>query len=395
MNKILYLSLTGMTEALGESQVVAYLKPLSKNNKIFLISFEKGSIDNLPKNLETLGIEWHPMQYSNKYGSISAFIMVAKAIFLGLYITWRAKVNIVHARSMIPAMMGYWICFFSKAKLLFDIRDFSTDEKVDRGRIEKNSILYKILLAIEIYLYKKSDHIVALTKVSKELLIENFLIKRHKISVIPTCADASVFYVISDEKKMRVRESLGFSLDDFICIHVGTVTGWYLFDEELVFFKKIQEIKENAKLLILNQGQHEYVNTKLKEYNISEASVKVLDVKYGEVNRYINIADVSLYFITPSYSKKAAAPTKYAEFVCVNLPSITNSGIGDMDYYINRFNTGVIADPFNITIESVRRSLLRIEDLSARPMYKELYESKFSIKVAVAQYQNIYDELAI
>lgn len=384
-----------MTEALGESQVLAYLRPLSADNQITLMSFEKDRADDLPQNLKHLGIEWYPMRYSNKYGSISAFMMVTKAIFLGLYITWKAKVNIVHARSMIPAMMGYWICFFSKAKLLFDIRDFSTDEKVDRGRIGKNSILYKVLLAIEIYLYRKSDHIVALTRVSKQILIENFLIEKNKISVIPTCADAGVFYVMPDEDKCKVRESLEFSLDDFICIHVGTVTGWYLFDEELVFFRKIQEIKNNAKLLILNQGQHEYVNKKLREYNISDASVKVLDVKYGEVNSYINIADVSLYFITPSYSKKAAAPTKFAEFVCVNLPSITNSGVGDMDYYINEFNTGVMADPFNITIESVRRALVRIEELSAQHKYKELYEGNFSIKFAVAQYQNIYDELAI
>ena len=397
-NNILYLSLTGMTEALGKSQVISYLKPLSKKNKIYLISFErtikKFKKDDLHSLLSSEGIIWVPLKYSNRFGIFSTLRQIFSCFIIGLYIVLRHKINIVHARSMIPALMGYLICSLSRAKLLFDIRDFSTDEKVDRGRIKHNSLIYNILLKLENHLYKKSDHIVVLTHISKDILINKFGLTSSNITVVPTCADSDVFYPISKEEKYKIRTELNFLDDDFICIHVGTVTGWYLFDQELIFFKELKKHRDNAKFLILNQGQHDYIKTKLIEFKIDQNDIVLLEVEFEDVNKYINISNVALYFIIPSYSKKAAAPTKYAEFVRVNLPSITNAGVGDMEQYINKYKTGVIVDPYNINTYIVASTLATLDALNTNKNFKDLYEGSFSIKVAVNKYQNIYDELS-
>lgn len=398
MNRILYISLTGMTEALGKSQVIAYLKPLATTNKIFLISFER---EHRRENKEILmadllknGIIWLPLQYSNKFGVFSTLFQIIQCILFGIIISWKNKINVVHARSMIPAVMGFIICKLSRAKLLFDIRDFSTDEKVDRGRIKNNSLIYKILLSIENALYVNSDFIVALTSVSKDILHRKFNIKESKIEVIPTCADSGVFFPLSESEKNKIRKQYMFAENDYICIHVGTVTGWYLFDEELAFYKQIKICKPNAKFLILNQGQHDYINNKLNEYDLNKDDITLLEVEFEDVNRLINIADIALYFIIPSYSKKAAAPTKFAEFVRVNLPSITNSGVGDMDYYVREFNVGVIVDPYVVNKKIIESVLLVLDDVKANARYEELYKTAFSIEVATDKYLKIYDELS-
>ena len=77
---ILYLSFTGMGEALGKSQVLEYLYGLSDNNNIHLISFEREKdlkgVDVLRKEIESHHIKWTYLVYSNKYGAISTIFLI-------------------------------------------------------------------------------------------------------------------------------------------------------------------------------------------------------------------------------------------------------------------------------------------------------------------------------
>ena len=70
MNNILYISLTGMTEPLGRSQVLEYLIELSKKNKIYLISFEReydlDTIVDIQNIVSLYDINWDYLIYSNK-----------------------------------------------------------------------------------------------------------------------------------------------------------------------------------------------------------------------------------------------------------------------------------------------------------------------------------------
>ncbi|MDZ7817334.1 MAG: hypothetical protein U5K55_01420 [Aliarcobacter sp.] len=70
MKKILYISLTGMTEPLGRSQVLEYLFDLSKENEYYLISFERESdlknIDEIKGLIKDYNIKWNYFIYSSK-----------------------------------------------------------------------------------------------------------------------------------------------------------------------------------------------------------------------------------------------------------------------------------------------------------------------------------------
>ena len=65
---VLYLSLTGMTEPLGRSQVLEYLIELSKENRIFLISFERkedlSNVNQIKSLVDAHNIEWVYLIYS-------------------------------------------------------------------------------------------------------------------------------------------------------------------------------------------------------------------------------------------------------------------------------------------------------------------------------------------
>uniref|UniRef100_UPI0035656F01 glycosyltransferase n=1 Tax=Sulfurovum sp. TaxID=1969726 RepID=UPI0035656F01 len=348
MAKTLYLSLTGMTEPLGRSQVLEYLMDLSKENAIYLLSFERENdlknVDEIQALIKDQNIQWHYLTYSNKYGVFSTLWQLVQAIRLGSKTIHEHSIDIVHARSMIPATIGLVLKKLYGVKLLFDIRGFAIDEKVDTGRLQRSSLLYKLLKRLDDHLYKVSDHIVTLTHTAKEILHQSLDIPKEKITVIPTCASKELFKLLNEDEKRVFKSTLGYAEKDKIVVHTGTVSGWYDFEAEVRLVKAMINQDEDVRFLVLNKNEHPFVEKILEKYSLERERVKVASCSFNEMYKYLNIADASLFFIKPSFSKQASAPTKFAENVVCRLPSVTNSGVGDMGFYLEQYKVGMAVD---------------------------------------------------
>ena len=76
MKKILYLTYDELSDPLGQSQILKYLIPLSKRNKIIIVSFEKNLKSELIKKIEKLlfenNIYWYKLKYHKKPKIISS-----------------------------------------------------------------------------------------------------------------------------------------------------------------------------------------------------------------------------------------------------------------------------------------------------------------------------------
>jgi hypothetical protein len=114
-------------------------------------------------------------------------------------------------------------------------------------------------------------------------------------------------------------------------------------------------------------------------------------VPFEKVNLFLNIADYSIFFIKPSYSKQASAPTKFAENVACHLPSITNKGVGDMEYYLTQYKVGKLVDLDNINYEEVL-SFIKKPDIVDED-FDKLFNEHFDKKMAVEKYNAIYKRL--
>lgn len=393
--RILYISLTGMTEPLGRSQVLEYLFDLSKENEYYLISFERESdlknIDEIKELLKDYNIKWNYFIYSNKYGIFSTIFQIFQVMFLGLKIAKKNKIDIIHARSFIPATMGLIIKKLTKAKLLFDIRGFAIDEKIDTGRLNKNSFLAKTLKKLDNYLYTESDHVVTLTHKAKEILTSSLNIRKEKITVIPTCANDKIFKTMTDKEIQDFKLELNYDLESKIIIHTGTVSGWYDFDKEVQVIKELMSKDNNINFLILNKNEQDFINNIISKYNLPKEKVKIMSSDFNLMYKYLNISDYSIFFIKPSYSKEASAPTKFAENVICHLPSITNSKVGDMEYNINQYNVGFLVELDNIDLENITSKILNTpNEYFKKDNFDNLFYKHFDKNSAVKSYMKIY-----
>ena len=137
---VLYLSYDGMTDPLGQSQVLPYIIGLSKKGyKFHLVSFEKPNrFTQNRKVIERIcfenEIEWHPLIYTKRPPLLSTIWDVRKMKRISKKIHKKYQVDMVHSRSYISALVA--LSFKKKYRIpfLFDMRGFWADERVD-GKI--------------------------------------------------------------------------------------------------------------------------------------------------------------------------------------------------------------------------------------------------------------------
>ena len=393
MYNILYISYDGVLEPLGQSQVLAYLKKLAKSQTIHLISFEKkedwGNKDNRKKiklEIASSGIVWHPLRYHKRLSVISTGWDIFCGTLVGTLLVLRYQIKIIHARSYVASVIALTLKKILGVKFIFDMRGFWVDERVDGEIWRKNGILFKIGKWFERKFLKNADHIISLTKAAiREIKNFDFL-NNHNLSftIIPTCTDLTHFKPIS-----------GYRNSKFILGYVGSVGTWYLFDEVLVCFKLLLSILPEAKLLIINRGEHNYIQNRIENSGISINSIELISSAFNDIPTQMARMDAGVFFIKKAYSKIASAPTKLGEFLACGVPCLSNAGIGDTDEILEGEKVGVSIENLNpeSIFEGLKNLIILVDnnETSSRCVY--VANKYFSLNEGVNLYLKVYQEV--
>ena len=148
---VLYISYDGMTDPLGQSQVIPYLIGLSAHGYAFtLISAEKKikftqGGKEIRKILNEAGIEWHPVTYTKSPPILSTLYDYLKIKSKASFLQKEKKFQIVHCRSYISSLIGLWMKKNYHVKFIFDMRGFWADERVDGNLWDIKNPIYKIV----------------------------------------------------------------------------------------------------------------------------------------------------------------------------------------------------------------------------------------------------------
>jgi len=393
LKTVLYLTYDGLSDPLGQSQILKYLVPLSKTNKLIILSFEKNFKDQkiieIANLLEKHKIKWYRLKYHKYPKIISSFYDILCFFIFFIFLNFRYKINITHARSYIPTFVAASIKIFCKYKLIFDMRGFWPDERVDGNIWSKKSLIYRITKKIEKYLLLKSDVIITLTKNSIKILKKEFYINEKKIFFIPTCVDLDQFNLQKNNYDKNNFFTLGYH---------GSVGTWYEFDKVLLFYKEIRKVINNVKLKIISQTDKSIIEKYLKKYNlvINQEEIDYITCNHNEIQNYIKDFDISIFFIKKCFSKIASCPTKFAESLAMGIPVITGPEIGDIDNYIlKNDNIGYVIKDFNSKeINNAINYIIKIRDYpKTNQKCYEVAKKYFNLKDGVTSYDNLYKTL--
>jgi glycosyltransferase involved in cell wall biosynthesis len=387
MIKVLYLSYDGLTDPLGQSQILPYLCGLSAQYNITIVSFEKeerfvSNRESIQRLCDTNRIIWIPLCYHKKPPVFSTVYDLWRLKREVISLHKRDKFSIVHCRSYITSLVGLWMKHKFKIKFIFDMRGFWADERVEGNLWNLKNPFYKKIYSFfkknEMEFFQQSDSVISLTDAAKEYVIKEFNISSEKITVIPCSVDQDLFNTdgITENQKNALREELGLSINDFVLLYLGSLGTWYMYDEMVSFFNELKKYKPNAKFLFLTPDKNK---VHLREDFITRTVVR------NEVPLYCSVANASIFFIRPSFSKMASSATKMAEVMAMGLTVITNPGWGDVasmseqGVKILLYDVGPIPDISQTKIESENN--------------KTHVYSKMSLKAAVSKYLSVYQSL--
>ena len=405
---VLYLSYDGMTDPLGQSQVLPYLEGLSrKGYTIHLVSFEKpDKFQQLEITIRSIcskaGIIWHPLPYSKNPPVIGTLYDLFKMRNKSVQLHREFGFNLVHCRSYLPAMIGAFLQKKFKTKFLFDIRGFWADERVE-GNIWRLSnpvfnLIYQYMKRQEKKLFCEADAVISLTEKAIPIIrnIQSASAQKKPLYVIPCCVDTNLFNFsnIEIEESRSIRNQLGVKEDAFVLSYLGGISTWYLPSEMLDFYKRLLLRFPTCVFLFITQEEREVIFQLAKSKSISEKNIVVISAQRKDVPAYLSISNASLFFIKPSFSKQASSPTKQGEIMSMGIPIISNKGIGDTDEILLKSGSGVICDDFSDTTFDALIHQLEIHiSAEKKEKIRESAIHYFSLENGIELYTNVYRKL--
>lgn len=405
--KVLYITYDGLTDQLGQSQILPYVKGLSKlGYKFTILSCEKPNrLLQLGKLIEDLceedGITWVTVPFTSKIPVLSKindkYRLKQKATSLQKQIGF----DMTHCRSYIAADIGLYLKNKFGIKFLFDMRGLWADEKVDGGNWDQSKALFRYVYRTykkkEKSFLEQADYTISLTHAAKEEIYSWKHISNNpvKMEVIPCCVDTNLFSVNGEafiKGKNDLATALNIKNNDFVLGYLGSIGTWYMLDEMLDFFACIVQKKPEAKFLVVTGDLHEQIEEKANQKGIKLESIIIRKAQRKEVPFYISLMNFSLFFIRPTYSKISSSPTKLAEIMALGVPVVTNTGVGDVDNIVQSNKAGIVLKEFNTANYNAAINEIVINTFNKSAITSAAKE-KFDVSVALEKYGAVYKQI--
>src|SRR2546430_1810589 len=254
--RVLYISYNGMLDPLGQSQVIPYLKELSKLGvRFWLLSYERAPAfaphgiarrQILKKELSDHGIEWHILRYHQKPSLPATAYDVAVGMRVANRLVRQNKIEMVHARAHIPAVIARAMKRRFGLKIIFDIRGLMAEEYIDADHWTVGSTAARVTKAMEARVLRSTDGVVTLTDALWKFMQGWPSLSGRAVvhQTIPCCIDLEKFRFDETQRSAR-REELGIG-DRFVLVYSGSVGGWYNTDEMSEFFAEFRHQRSDA-----------------------------------------------------------------------------------------------------------------------------------------------------
>jgi glycosyltransferase involved in cell wall biosynthesis len=401
--KILFISYDGMTDPLGQSQVLPYIIGLARQGyKFTILSCEKPERFEKNKNiifnlLSAEGIKWETVPFTTQPPIIAKYRDIAFLRRKAIKLQRENKFDMVHCRSYIAADIGVMLKKKYGIKYFFDMRGFWVDERVDGGLWNLKNPFYKT--AFKYYKYKEgkyiknADYIISLTESGKKEIQQWKSYANSPIGVIPCSADFNLFSQTSLVEKEQARKELKIDSNALVISYLGSIGTWYMLEEMLDFYMELKKEYTDSKFLFITPEKPEFILEQVKRKGIKEDSIVVRFAQRKDVPVLTKASDINISFIKPSYSKIASSPTKLGEVLAMGIPVICNSRVGDVKQIIEQTESGITVDDF--TNESYKKIINRIPEILQKDaalirMKAFLY---YDLNKAIEKYTSFYKSL--
>lgn len=406
MTRVLYLTYDGITDPLGQSQVLPYVFGLRNAGYEFaVVSCEKParfaqSGRDAAARMAVECIDWYPVRYTKRPPVLSTVWDILKLRHTVRRLHRAKPFDLVHCRGYVTMLAGMALKMNFGTPIIFDMRGFWPDEKVDAGAWRLGNPVYRAVYAFfkerERSFLRESDGIVVLTQAGMAALLRDSEVPPDtERRVIPCSVDFAEFAPASGSARAAARKALGIADDALVVTYLGSLGTWYMLDEMIGFFARLRERVPRSRLVLITPDDPSIAHGAATRHGVALNNLVVRYAWREQVPALLAAADLGLFFIRPTPSKVASSPTKLGEYLAMGIPVITNEGIGDVDAILARTGGGVLVKEFSpgaydAAVAGVDR--LRAADRqSIRSKAREIYDLDRAVREYAGLYRRVLD----
>lgn len=395
MKRILYLTRNGLLEPLGQSQIFPYLRGLSTDYEISLISFEKRVdfgdyrlINEVRLKYLQLGLRWIPLRFRSTPGLWAAAFAVLQLVSVSIW-QWclKAKPQLVHSRSYVPAAIALLLHWLTGVAFIFDMRALWPEELITAGRLHRGSFLHRALLFLERRCLQEADAVVSLTQAAVGYLQEQYPreLAGQRIAVIPTCADLNLFQPAEHDPASPI-----------VIGCIGTVlSGWFLINWLRAFFDSVARVEPTVRFELISRDAPEAILAALRPSQFWAHRLKIGSATPAQMPAIVQSHSASVMFFSGGLCKLGSCPTRMAEVLGSGRPVVASPGVGDIEQVIRQHRVGVLATGSSaVEMDACVAELLTLlQDTQLAIRCRSTAEQLFSLESGTAAYRQLYAEI--
>jgi glycosyltransferase involved in cell wall biosynthesis len=352
---LLYVTYDGLLEPLGRSQVVSYLEEAARGDlPISVLSFERSEDlrderkrSSLLAELERCGVSWAPLTRRRGPHVPAAIWNLLRGVRAGLSLSRQYPLCIVHARGYVAGLVGLAVKTLTGTRLVFDMRGFWPEERVELGRFQPQGLLYRAAKLVEKRLLAAADHVVVLTESAKAILREREAkarlaaaeIRETPISVIPCCVDLERYRPRPRDLDLARSHALESSV---VIGNIGAFNPRYLAHEMFRFAFHLMAHRPDLRFVYLTAEPPSALRKVARDAGLDDRNVLVVRAEPSDVPRWLSLFRLGVFFLRPSYAAKASSFVKLGEFLAAGVPVVTNAGVGDVERVLASDRCGLL-----------------------------------------------------
>lgn len=264
--------------------------------------------------------------------------------FLASFFVRNIDVIIGTSPQFFTVISAYLISLVKQRPWVFELRDIWPESIKVVGALN-NIKLIKAFEKVELFLYRKSNMIVAVTKSFKKNLVERG-IDSNKISVITNGVDMNNFFPLEKDPSLLKQFNLS---EKFVIGYIGTHGMAHTLSTVIEVAHKIQNtaLSNRVAFMFIGDGAE-------KKHLINSVNTKKLQnvifldsVPKHEIQKFWSLLDVSIIHLKKTSLFKTVIPSKLFEIMGMGLP-VLHGVEGESAEIVQRFDMGMTFEPESV-----------------------------------------------
>ncbi len=265
-----------------------------------------------------------PVALGSFASAISGAVHVRRAVR-------KYRSDVIMPRSSMPALATLVAGGSRLRPIVFDADGLEADERVEYAGLSDRSAVYRVLRDVEAQIVRHSSSLLVRSTFARDVLLARAGPKAdaERFHVVTNGRDPEIFQPASLAARDQVRAELGVRPEVPLIVYAGSTGGKYRLERLAEFMRRLQARNGQSRLLVLSGAldQARHILAEADPHLAAETIFK--SVPPDAVPRYLGAADVGTVFIRPSFSMRAVAPVKTAEYLLCGLPVVGTAEVGD------------------------------------------------------------------